>query len=108
VVSVAGTRSEIPRTVKITPANVHQSRTTQKLFDAMELDDLRNAAVFTADAAYDDKKTYASCVELELVPIIDYNRKKSKVMKFDALRSSNWRKRCLGKENVALRGIVYR
>ncbi|MHA1450071.1 MAG: transposase, partial [Candidatus Hodarchaeales archaeon] len=90
------------------PANVHQSRTAQELFDMIELIDLKNAAVFTADAAYDDKKTYARCVELGLVPVIDYNRKKSKVRKFDALRSSNWRKRCLGREGATLRGTVYR
>jgi len=63
--------------------------------------------VLTADAAYNGKKTYARCVELGLVPVIDYNRKRSKIKDFNSLRSSNWQKRCLEKEGVALRDTVY-
>lgn len=106
VVTVAGTVSEIPRTVRVTPADVHQSMTAQYLFDALEKSDLRNVAVLTADAAYDDKKTYARCIELGTVPVIAYNPKRSKIKIFTALRPSNWRKRCLGSEGVALRGTV--
>ncbi len=108
VVTVAGTVSEILRTVKVTPGNVHQSMTAQHLFDSLERINLGTAAVFTADAAYDDKKTYARCVELGLVPVIDYNRKRSKIKTFSSLRPSNWRKRCLGTEGVVLRDIFYR
>ncbi|MHA1169702.1 MAG: transposase, partial [Candidatus Hodarchaeales archaeon] len=107
VVTVAGTVSEIPRAVKDTSANVHQSKTTLHLFDRLERIDRRNAAVLAADAAYDDKKTHVRCVELGLVPVIDYNRKRSEIKDFKSLRLSNWRKRCLGKEGVALRGTVY-
>jgi len=98
VVTVTGTVNEIPRRVKVTPTNVHQSMIAQHLFDSLEKVDLKNGAVFTADAAYDDKKTSARCVELGLVSVIDYNWKKSKYLTLSSLNRFNWRKRCLESE----------
>lgn len=104
---VTGSRSEMVRSVQVSPANVHQSVTAQRLFDDLEQRDLCNATLLTSDSACDDKKSYHRCIELQLVPLIDYNPKKAQIKQFDQLPSTNWRKRCLGKEGVYLRQKFY-
>ncbi|MHA1226834.1 MAG: transposase [Candidatus Hodarchaeales archaeon] len=101
-VSVAGTKSEMVRALRVTPADVHQSKTAQRLFDDLKLRDLSGATLFMADSAYDDKKTYHRCVELGLVSLIAYNPRRSKIKNFERLKDSNWRKRCLGTEGTIL------
>lgn len=103
VVYVAGTTSEMVRAVEVTPADTHQSKTAQKLFRQLKQQDLRNATLLIADSAYDDKKTYDKVINLELVPLINYNPKRSKTTSFNTLKSSNWRKRSLGSEGIRLR-----
>lgn len=103
VVYVAGTTSEMVRAVEVTPANIHQSMTAQKLFQQLKQQDLRNATLLIADSAYDDKKTYDKAIKLELVPLITYNPKRAKIKSFERLKPSNWRKRSIGSEGLQLR-----
>lgn len=107
VVYVAGTTSEMVRAVEVTPANSHQSMTAQKLFKQLGHQDLRNATLFLADSAYDDKKTYNKAINFGLVPLITYNPKRTKIKSFDRLKPSNWRKRSLGSEGIQLRQKYY-
>jgi len=102
-VVVTGTKSEIPRVIKVTPANKHQSMTCQKIFDQMKTRNLQSASLFFADAAYDDKKTYHRCINLGMVPLISYNPKKARIKNFDNLPKRNWRKKSLGKEGWRIR-----
>jgi len=51
---------------------------------------------------YDDKKSYRRCVELNIVPLIAYNPRNSKIKTFDQLKPFNWRKRSLGHEGIEL------
>ena len=104
---VTGSESEMIRAVQVSPANVHQSMTAQRLFDDLKFRDLCNATLLTSDAACDDKKSYHRCIQLELIPLIDYNPKKSKIKRFSNLSITNWRKRCLGKEGIRLRKKYY-
>ncbi len=104
---VTGSRSEMIRAVQVSPANVHQSMTAQRLFDDLESRDLCNATLLTSDSACDDKKSYHRCVQLQLIPLIDYNPKKSKIKHFFNLPPTNWRKRCLDTEGVRLRQKYY-
>lgn len=104
---VTGSESEMIRAVRVSPANVHQSMTAQRLFDDLEVRDLCNTTLLTSDSACDDKKSYHRCVQLELVPLIDYNPKKSKIKSFSNLSMTNWRKRCIGKEGIQLRQKYY-
>lgn len=106
-VYVAGTTSEMVRAVEVTPANGHQSMTAQKLFNQLKQQDLRNATLFLADAAYDDKKTYSRAITSGLVPIITYNPKKARIKSFEKLKSNNWRKRSLGSQGTQLRRKYY-
>jgi len=108
VVSVAGTKSELVRAVRVTPANVHQSVTAQQLFDDLQSRELCGATLLMADSAYDDKKTYSRCIELGLVPLIAYNPRKARVKDFTLVKSSNWRKRSLGTEGLSLYQRFYR
>ena len=62
----------------------------------------RNAFLFHADAAFDDRKTYALAIEKELVPLISYNPRKGKVKEFFQLPKRNWRRRALGEEGFRL------
>ncbi len=101
-VFVTGTESEMLRAVRVTPADVHQSMTAQELFDDLEHRDLRGATLLTADSAYDDRKSYHRCIELDIVPLIAYNPRNSKIKTFTQLKPSNWRKRCLGPEGIEL------
>jgi transposase len=107
VVYLTGTTSEMVRAVEVTPANIHQSVTAQKLFRQLHYQDLRNATLFIADSAYDDKKTYSKAIELGLVPLITYNPKRSKIVSFDKLKPSNWRKKSIGFEGIQLRQNFY-
>ncbi len=104
---VTGSRSEIIRVVQVSPANVHQSMTAQQLFDDLESRDLCNATLLTSDSACDDKKSYYRCVQLQVIPLIDYNPKNSKTRQFFNLPQSDWRKRCLGNEGIRLRQKNY-
>ena len=104
---VTGSSSEMIRAVQVSPANVHQSMTAQRLFDDLEFRDLSNATLLTSDSAYDDKKSYHRCIQLQLTPLIDYNPKKSKIKQFLNLPPSNWRKHCLGAEGIRLRQKYY-
>jgi len=104
---VTGSSSEMIRAVQVSPASVHQSMTAQLLFDDLESRNLCNATLLTSDSACDDKKSYHRCVQLQLIPLIDYNPKKSKIKQFLNLPSSNWRKRCLGAEGIRLRHKYY-
>jgi len=106
-VFVAGTVSEIPRAVQVIPADTHQSLAAQQIFTQLKHQDLRGATLLVADSAYDDKKTYHGCIDLELVPLISYNHRRSKIKTFDALKPSNWRKRSLGEEGILLRTQYY-
>ena len=63
--------------------------------------------MFSADAAYDDKKTYHRCVDLDLVPLNAYNLKRSKIKKFEQLKPSNQRKQCFSSESIKLRQQYY-
>lgn len=107
VVFVAGTRSEIPRAVRVTAADVHQSMTAQRLFQQLHQQDLRGATIFVADSVCDDRKSYTSSIGLELVPLISYNPRKSKYKTFKDLPPSNWRKRALGEEGIRIRRQYY-
>jgi hypothetical protein len=102
VVFVTGSESEMLRAVRVTPADVHQSMTAQKLFDDLEHRDLCGATLLTADSTYDDRKSYHRCIELGIVPLIVYNPRNSKIKTFTQLKPSNWRKRCLGHEGIEL------
>ncbi len=104
---VTGSRSEMIRAVQVSPANVHQSMTAQRLFDDLESRDLCNATLLTSDSACDDKKSYHRCVQLQVIPLIDYNPKNSKTKQFFNLPQSDWRKRCLGNEGIRLRQKYY-
>ncbi len=104
---VTGSRSEMIRAVQVSPANVHQSMTAQRLFDDLESRDLCNATLLTSDSACDDKKSYHRCVQLQVIPLIDYNPKNSKTKQFFNLPQNDWRKRCLGNEGIRLRQKYY-
>jgi transposase len=106
-VFVTGTSSEIPRAVKVIPADTHQSRAAQQIFVQLKRQDLCGATLLVADSAYDDKKTYQRCIDLNLVPLISYNPRKSKRNTFAALKASNWRKVSLSAEGVQLRSQYY-
>ena len=108
VLSMVGTRSEIPRAIGVTAADVHQSMTVQGLFNQLYTQDLRGASIFIADSVCDDKKSYASSIELGLVPLIAYNPRNSKYKTFDELPPKNWRKIALGEEGLYLRRQHYR
>jgi transposase len=101
-VFVTGTESEMLRAVRVTPADVHQSMTAQKLFDDLEHRGLCGATLLSADSAYDDRKSYHRCINLDIVPLIAYNPRNSKIQTFAQLKPSNWRKRCLGPEGIEL------
>ncbi len=107
VVFVAGTKSEIPRAVQVTAADVHQSLAAQRLSQQLHKQDLRGATIFIADSVCDDKKSYASSIELELVPLISYNPRNSQYKTFKELPPSNWRKRALGEEGLCIRRQYY-
>lgn len=77
------------RTFEVVPANVHQSRAAQILFDRLTTQDLCGATVFSTDAAYDAKRTYHRCVDLGLVSLIAYSPKRAKIKKFEQLKPSN-------------------
>ncbi len=102
-VFAAGTTSELVRAVRVTPANRHQTKTAQELFTQLSTQNLRNASLFLADSAYDDKQTYHAAITLGMVPLIAYNPKKSKTKLFQHLKRRNWRKRSLGEEGIHLR-----
>jgi transposase len=106
-VFAAGTVSEMPRAVRVGAADSHQSLVAQDIFRQLRSQDLRGATLLVADSAYDDKKTYHSCIELELVPLISYNPRRSHSSTFETLKPSNWRKRSLGAERIRLRRQYY-
>jgi transposase len=106
-VFVTGTQSEVVRSVEVIPANIHQSHAGVVVLQRLEKQDLRFASVLLADSAYDDRKTYHSCITLGLVPCIAYNRKRSRTMTFDDLPQRNWRKRSIGREGIRIREENY-
>ena len=108
VLSIVGTTSEIPRALGVAAADVHQSMTAQELFRQLHTQDLRGASIFIADSVCDDKKSYASSIELGLVPLIAYNPRNSKYKTFEELPPKNWRKIALGEEGLHLRRQYYR
>ncbi|MHA1226470.1 MAG: hypothetical protein ACTSPV_06985 [Candidatus Hodarchaeales archaeon] len=49
--------------IRVTPANIHQTRTVQKLFDNIGIYKTSGALLLTVEPAYDDEKYFHCCVE---------------------------------------------
>lgn len=99
---LVGTKSEMIRDVAVTPANVHQSTTALGIIRRLTPVRQRNALLFLADAALDDKKSYAALIEHAMVPLISYNPRNAKIKTFLKLSPKNWRHRALGVEGIQL------
>lgn len=100
---LVGTKSEMIRDVAVTPANVHQSTTALRMIRSLTPTRQRNAILFLADGALDDKKSYAAVIEQAMVPLISYNPRNAKIKTFLKLSPKNWRHRALGAEGIQLR-----
>jgi len=100
---VVGTKSELPRLIDVAPANIHQSIIGQDLLAKIDTIDKHGATIMLFDAAYDDKKTYTKVIELEMIPCVSYNPRKSNIRSFSQLSTKNWRKRSLGAEGIKIR-----
>lgn len=99
---LVGTKSEMIRDVAVTPANVHQSTTALRMIRRLTPARQRNALLFLADGALDDKKNYAAVIEQAMVPLITYNPRNAKIKTFLKLSPRNWRYRALGEEGLQL------
>ena len=64
---------------------IHQSHLGIDLLNQMGIQDLRAATLLLADAAFDDKKTYSNSRSLGLIPLINYDPRRSQIRDFDAL-----------------------
>ena len=102
-----GTASELIRSFRVVPANIHQSIPGIDIIKELEAKKPSHVYLLFVDAAYDDKKCYSSAIESLLVPCIAYNRKKSDTNHFMSLSMSNWRKQSLGIESISLRQQYY-